>query len=94
MLESECQALAPARPAKLRILLAEDEAIIAVDLEMLLTEAGHTVVGPVATVADAMRAVASERPDMALLDLATRGVITKAEAQSRSMNPNLFANAV
>jgi twitching motility protein PilT len=32
--------------------------------------------------------------DMALLDLATRGVITKAEAQSRSMNPNLFANAV
>lgn len=32
--------------------------------------------------------------DMALLDLATRGMITKAEAQSRSMNPNLFANAV
>ena len=32
--------------------------------------------------------------DMALLDLSTRGVITKAEAQSRSMNPNLFANAV
>ena len=32
--------------------------------------------------------------DMALLDLATRGVITKADAQSRSMNPNLFANAV
>jgi twitching motility protein PilT len=29
--------------------------------------------------------------DMALVDLATRGLITKAEAQSRSMNPNLFA---
>jgi twitching motility protein PilT len=29
--------------------------------------------------------------DMALLDLTSRGVITKAEAQSRSMNPNLFA---
>ena len=29
--------------------------------------------------------------DMALVELATRGVVTKAEAQSRSMNPNLFA---
>lgn len=28
--------------------------------------------------------------DMALTDLATRGVVTKGEAQSRSMNPNLF----
>ncbi|WP_447979504.1 type IV pilus twitching motility protein PilT [Candidatus Nitrospira bockiana] len=29
--------------------------------------------------------------DMALIDLATRGLVTKAEAQSRSMNPNLLA---
>src|SRR2546426_5563658 len=28
--------------------------------------------------------------DMALYDLAMRGVVTKGEAQSRSMNPNLF----
>ena len=28
--------------------------------------------------------------DMALVDLATRGMVTKAEAQSRSMNANLF----
>ncbi|MBI4402265.1 MAG: type IV pilus twitching motility protein PilT [Nitrospirae bacterium] len=28
--------------------------------------------------------------DMALMDLVTRGVVTRAEAQSRSMNPNLF----
>ena len=31
--------------------------------------------------------------DMALIDLATRGLVTKAEAQSRSMNPNLFNTA-
>jgi len=29
--------------------------------------------------------------DMALVDLVTRGLVTKAEAQSRSMTPNLFA---
>ncbi len=28
--------------------------------------------------------------DMALVELATRGIVTKAEAQSRSMTPNLF----
>ena len=31
--------------------------------------------------------------DMALVDLANRGIVTKEEAQSRSMNPNLFAGA-
>jgi twitching motility protein PilT len=31
--------------------------------------------------------------DMALLELANRGIVTKAEAQSRSMNPNLFGIA-
>jgi twitching motility protein PilT len=29
--------------------------------------------------------------DMALVDLVARGSITKAEAQSRSMSPSLFA---
>ncbi len=32
--------------------------------------------------------------DMALLELAMRGVVHKAEAQSRSMNPNLFSPVV
>ncbi|TLY21304.1 MAG: hypothetical protein E6K66_09145 [Nitrospirae bacterium] len=32
--------------------------------------------------------------DMALYDLAMRGVVTKGEAQSRSMNPNLFGTAM
>ena len=31
--------------------------------------------------------------DMALVDLATRGIVTKAEAQSRSMTPNLFGGS-
>ncbi len=31
--------------------------------------------------------------DMALLDLVNKGVVTKAEAQSRSMNPQLFGTA-
>ena len=30
--------------------------------------------------------------DMALTELATKGIVTKGEAQSRSMNPNLFGS--
>jgi len=32
--------------------------------------------------------------DMSLFELATRGIVTKGEAQSRSMNPNLFGSAI
>ena len=32
--------------------------------------------------------------DMALTDLVTRGVVHKVEAQSRSMNPNLFGQTM
>jgi twitching motility protein PilT len=31
--------------------------------------------------------------DMALVDLATLGLVTKVEAQSRSMTPNLFGGS-
>lgn len=31
--------------------------------------------------------------DMALMDLVSKGIVTKAEAQSRSMNPQLFSTA-
>ena len=32
--------------------------------------------------------------DMALVELANRGVVTREEAQSKSTNPNLFGSAV
>jgi twitching motility protein PilT len=32
--------------------------------------------------------------DMALVDLVNRGIVNKGEAQSRSMNPNLFGTTM
>ena len=43
--------------AKRRILIVEDEFLIALDLEDALGELGWEVVGPAATVADALRLV-------------------------------------
>ena len=52
-----------------RVLLVEDEALVALDLEMTLQSAGATVVGPFLRLADAMRAVRSTSVDLAVLDL-------------------------
>jgi len=49
-------------------LLVEDNAIIALDAEQILEELGATSVEQVATVAEAMAALESRRPDFALLD--------------------------
>lgn len=60
------------------VLLAEDEALISLDLSDTLESAGYRVVGPVATVADAIAMVHSETPHMAIVDFMLRdGVSTE-----------------
>ncbi|HUL08112.1 MAG TPA: response regulator [Candidatus Acidoferrum sp.] len=51
-----------------RILVVEDEALIALMIRDLLAEMGATVIGPAGTVAEALALVASERLDGAILD--------------------------
>ena len=57
----------------MRILIAEDEAIVARDIADLVEEFGHSVVGIVDMAADALDAVADLRPDLVLLDIHLRG---------------------
>lgn len=64
----------------MRILIAEDEAIIAQSLAMMLEEMGYRVAGPVATVAEALRLTAERAMDMALLDYRLRDGTTDAVA--------------
>jgi len=51
----------------MRVLIVEDEAIIAMELERIVKESGHTAVGPVATVEQAL--AHAPRVDAALVDL-------------------------
>jgi len=54
--------------AATRILVVEDEFLIALDITGVLEQAGLTVIGPAANVGDALRAIAGETVDGALLD--------------------------
>jgi DNA-binding NarL/FixJ family response regulator len=56
-----------------RILVAEDEGLIALELEMALQSFGCEVVGPVSRVDDVLSQVERHRPDGALLDVNLRG---------------------
>lgn len=57
----------------LRILIAEDEALILMQLEFLIEDAGHQVVGTAATAEEAIRVARATRPDVVFVDLQLRG---------------------
>ena len=59
--------------ANRRILVAEDEALIAIGIETMLLGFGCEVVGPVSEVRQILQAVETERLDGALLDVNLRG---------------------
>jgi DNA-binding response OmpR family regulator len=56
-----------------RVLVVEDETLLALDLELTLTAGGCRVLGPVGTVDAAIEAVARDTPDAAVLDLNLNG---------------------
>ena len=52
-----------------RILVVEDEALIAMDLQALLEDAGYRVLGPANSSSAAMKLIDADEPDVALLDV-------------------------
>lgn len=52
-----------------RVLLVEDQALVAMELDAMLGELGCSVVGPCATVADALERINAEPLDGAVLDV-------------------------
>ncbi len=56
-----------------RILVVEDEALVAMLVEDALMDAGFSIIGPAATVEEAMRLLNDEKPDAVVLDLNLAG---------------------
>ena len=52
-----------------RVMVVEDNAVVAWDIEAMLQEAGYTVLGPLASVAATLAFLDEVRPDAVLLDL-------------------------
>ncbi len=74
-----------------RILVVEDEALIALEIEEALVEHGFAVLGPVSTIAQAMAAAGAELHG-AVLDLNLAGELTYpvADALARRGIPFIF----
>lgn len=56
----------------LRVLIVEDESVLAMQLEDMVQALGHLVVGTVASFNDAVNRAETERPDVALMDINLR----------------------
>jgi DNA-binding NarL/FixJ family response regulator len=60
--------------ASKRILVVEDEAIVAIEIAAILSDAGFDVLGPVGTAIEAFKAVLAAPPDLVLMDICLPGL--------------------
>jgi CheY-like chemotaxis protein len=79
---------------KLRLLIVEDDALIAMDLAVSVSELGGQVVSVAVSARDAMRLVEETDPDVVLMDVRLRGEPDGIEAaqviQRRESTPIVF----
>ena len=80
-----------------KILIVEDEAIVAMSLSDTLKRLGYTTSGPVANGEDALRYAERDNPDLVLMDIRIQGemdgIDTAAELTRRHQLPILYLTA-
>ena len=85
----------PAKSA--RILVVEDEAVVALDVEDRLRRLGHQVVGTADSSASALALAAEVRPDLVLMDIALRdggdGIAAAERLRAELAVPVVFVTA-
>jgi CheY-like chemotaxis protein len=80
-----------------RILVVEDEHVVAMDMEMQLVASGYEVTGIAAAGKEALRLAETTRPDLILMDVRLQGPLdgfaTAAEIQRVRNVPIVFVTA-
>lgn len=74
-----------------RLLVVEDELLVALDIESILSDAGLDVVGPASSAGEALKLIDDSPPDAALLDANLSGEPIDAVAQALSERRIPFA---
>lgn len=80
----------------MKILIVEDEFIVANDLRLMLQKAGYTVVGIASSVVQARKLIESRQPDWILIDIILKGDLTGIDLARELMTqhiPFLFISA-
>ena len=82
----------PGELQSLRVLVVEDEFLVAMDIELMLRQCGCAVVGPIGDLATALRTAQEGGFDLALLDVNLGGqpVTAVAEALQAHAVPIVF----
>lgn len=77
----------------LRVLVVEDEALVALQLEDMLADLGCAIIGPASRVCQALNLLSGQRVDAAVLDLNVAGelVYPVADALASRTLPYIFA---
>jgi CheY-like chemotaxis protein len=61
--------LAPKKTDKIRVLLVEDEALVGIMVQECLAECGYQTIGPICSIADAVKVARNDDFDAAILDI-------------------------
>ncbi|RFM31247.1 sigma-54-dependent transcriptional regulator [Chitinophaga silvisoli] len=80
----------------MKILIVEDEFIVANDLRLMLEKAGYTVVGIASGVVQARKLIESKQPDWILIDIILKGALTGIDLARELLTqhiPFLFISA-
>jgi transcriptional regulator with GAF, ATPase, and Fis domain len=72
-----------------KILIVEDESLIAYDLKLILTRAGYKVCGIADSVPEALDIIAEEIPDLVLLDIFLKGSLNGIDLAKKLTEKNI-----
>ncbi|HYE51180.1 MAG TPA: response regulator [Azospirillaceae bacterium] len=74
---------APTEAARVRILIVEDDALVALGIRLTLQELGYSVCGIAASEPEAVKLAGETRPDLALMDIRLKGPVDGIDTARR-----------
>jgi DNA-binding NarL/FixJ family response regulator len=87
----------PKAARRARVMIVEDDYLVAMEVEDRLNEAGFEIVGTAKSVTEAVALAATEQPEIAIMDIrilgSGDGIDAAVELRSRFDIPSVFASA-